>query len=133
MAKTKADWMNSHWRPMMGWTYMFTCIMDFIIFPVLWSILQAQQGGEVTSQWSPLTLQGAGLYHLAMGAILGVAAWSRGQEKLAGIAGGYSGYPYTPPSFSYDQSYETTQQWPTRRPSRFKNLERPVEPPQPEL
>jgi hypothetical protein len=27
-------------------------------------------------------LQGAGLYHLAMGAILGITAWSRGQERI---------------------------------------------------
>lgn len=38
--------------------------------------------GNVTEAWSPLTLQGAGLFHLAMGAILGVTAWSRGQEKM---------------------------------------------------
>jgi hypothetical protein len=82
----KEDWMNKKWRPMMGWSYMLTCIADFVIFPVLWSVLQALQGGEVNSQWNPITLQGAGLYHLAMGAVLGVAAWSRGQEKLAGVA-----------------------------------------------
>lgn len=84
MAK-KLDWAHTKWRPMMGWCYMVTCITDFIIFPVLWSILQAYNGGQVTSQWNPITLQGAGLYHLAMGAVLGVAAWSRGQEKLAGV------------------------------------------------
>lgn len=38
--------------------------------------------GNVTEAWSPLTLQGAGLFHLAMGGILGVTAWSRGQEKM---------------------------------------------------
>jgi hypothetical protein len=82
----KEDWMNSKWRPMMGWSYMATCIADFVIFPVLWSILQAVQHGNVSSQWNPITLQGAGLYHLAMGAVLGVAAWSRGQEKIAGAS-----------------------------------------------
>lgn len=88
MASTlkKNDWMKEKWRPMMGWMYMATCISDFIVFPVLWSILQAIQGGQVTSQWNPLTLQGAGLFHLAMGAVLGVAAWSRGQEKISGVA-----------------------------------------------
>jgi hypothetical protein len=82
----KEDWMNSKWRPMMGWSYMVTCIADFIIFPILWSVLQAIQHGNVSSQWNPITLQGAGLYHLAMGAVLGVAAWSRGQEKIAGAS-----------------------------------------------
>ena len=85
--KKKEDWMNAKWRPMMGWIYMVTCSCDFILFPVLWSILQSVTGASVT-QWNPITLQGAGLYHLAMGAVLGVAAWSRGQEKLAGVAGG---------------------------------------------
>lgn len=77
-------WTDNKWRPMMGWMYMATCITDFIIFPVLWSILQAYSNGQVTSQWDPLTLKGAGLFHVAMGAILGVTAWSRGQEKMAG-------------------------------------------------
>jgi hypothetical protein len=84
--KKAEDWMQTKWRPMMGWSYMLTCIADFVAFPVLWSVLQALQGGEVTSQWNPITLQGAGLYHVAMGAVLGVAAWSRGQEKIAGTA-----------------------------------------------
>lgn len=91
-AAKKEDWMNTRWRPAMGWVYMVTCITDFILFPILWSALQAAQNGQVTSQWDPITLRGAGLFHLAMGAVLGVAAWSRGQEKLAGVAGGYSGY-----------------------------------------
>lgn len=82
----KEDWMNKKWRPMMGWSYMLTCIADFVVFPVLWSVLQAFQGGTVTSQWNPITLQGAGLYHLAMGAVLGIAAFGRTQEKLTGTA-----------------------------------------------
>lgn len=80
------DFINSKWRPMMAFIYMITCATDFVIFPVLWSILQTVQGGQVTSQWSPLTLQGAGLYHIAMGAVLGLAAYGRSQEKIAGKA-----------------------------------------------
>lgn len=102
MAK-KLDWAHTKWRPMMGWCYMVTCIADFIVFPVLWSVLQAYNGGQVTSQWNPITLQGAGLYHLAMGAVLGVAAWSRGQEKMAGIERTYS-QPYSmSPTVNYEQ------------------------------
>lgn len=80
------NFINSKWRPMMAFIYMITCATDFVIFPVLWSVLQAVQGGQVTSQWSPLTLQGAGLYHIAMGAVLGLAAYGRSQEKIAGKA-----------------------------------------------
>jgi hypothetical protein len=66
--------------------YMIVCMMDMVIFPVLWSILQAFNHGQVTNQWQPLTLQGAGLFHLAMGAVLGIAAFGRTQEKMAGAA-----------------------------------------------
>jgi hypothetical protein len=95
----KEDWMNSKWRPLMGYMYMLVCIMDFVVFPVLWSLVQAVHGGQVSSQWQPITLQGAGLFHMAMGAIIGVAAFGRTQEKLANA----NQAPSTPsfgPSFS---------------------------------
>lgn len=82
----KEDWMNAKWRPMMGWMYMLVCTMDFVVFPVLWGILQTVGGGRVETQWMPITLQGAGLFHMAMGAIIGVAAFGRTQEKLAGAS-----------------------------------------------
>lgn len=76
------DWVNKKWRPMMGWMYMATCTFDFIIAPILWSIVQALGQGQVSMQWRPLTLDGAGLYHVAMGAVLGIAAYGRTREKL---------------------------------------------------
>lgn len=78
------DWINRKWRPAMGWIYMLTCTADFVIFPILWSALQAVSHGQVTSQWQPLTLQGAGLYHLAMGAVIGITSYGRTKEKLSG-------------------------------------------------
>jgi hypothetical protein len=80
--------MNSKWRPMMGWMYMLVCMFDMIVFPILWSLLQSLNHGQVTSQWNPLTLQGAGLFHIAMGAVLGIAAFGRTQEKLSGANNG---------------------------------------------
>jgi hypothetical protein len=87
MAEEKKDpnWMQNLWRPMMGWMYMVICMLDMAVFPVLWSLLQAMQHQPIT-QWNPLTLQGAGLFHIAMGAVLGIAAFGRTQEKLAGSA-----------------------------------------------
>ena len=84
--KEAQDWINKKWRPVMGWVYMLTCTMDFVLFPILWSLLQALSHGSVTSQWQPLTLQGAGLYHIAMGAVLGIAAYGRTKEKVEGKA-----------------------------------------------
>lgn len=101
--KKKEDWMNAKWRPMMGWTYMLTCIADFVLFPILWSVLQSLSKGQVNIQWQPITLQGAGLFHIAMGAVLGIAAYGRTQEKMNGANNGGIQLPpnvgttYTPP------------------------------------
>jgi hypothetical protein len=98
--KKKEDWMNSKWRPMMGWMYMIVCMSDFVLFPILWSLIQAIGGGQVHTQWQPITLQGAGLFHIAMGAVLGIAAFGRTQEKLGGAnnGGAQVGTTYTPPA-----------------------------------
>ena len=85
--KKPEDWMNSKWRPMMGWMYMVVCTMDMVVFPILWSLLQTVTHTPIT-QWDPLTLKGAGLFHVAMGAVLGLAAWGRTQEKLGGANNG---------------------------------------------
>jgi len=102
--KKKEDWMNSKWRPMMGWMYMLVCFFDFVIAPILWSLTQAMFHGGVNVQWQPLTLQGAGLFHISMGAVLGIAAYGRTQEKLNGANNGGIALPtsggttYTPPT-----------------------------------
>jgi hypothetical protein len=101
--KKKEDWMNSKWRPACGWMYILVCLFDFVIAPVLWSVLQSISHGSVNTQWQPLTLQGAGLFHVAMGAIIGVSAYGRTQEKLGGANNGGISLPgnvgttYTPP------------------------------------
>jgi hypothetical protein len=95
--KKDEDWMQKRWRPAMGWMYMVVCMFDMVIFPVLWSILQAVNHGQVHSQWQPLTLQGAGLFNLAMGAVLGIAAFGRTQEKVAGSASNVTA-PFIAPS-----------------------------------
>lgn len=76
-------WINKKWRPAMGWMYMVVCCFDMILFPILWAAIQSYQH-QMLTQWNPLTLQGAGLFHIAMGAILGITAFGRTQEKLAG-------------------------------------------------
>jgi len=99
----KEDWMNSKWRPMMGWMYMVVCSFDFVVAPIMWSLLQSLSHGSVNTQWQPLTLQGAGLFHIAMGAVLGIAAYGRTQEKLGGANNGgiqlpsNAGTTYVPP------------------------------------
>jgi hypothetical protein len=89
---------------MMGWMYMVVCSFDFVLAPILWSLLQSFSHGSVQTQWQPLTLQGAGLFHIAMGAVLGITAYGRTQEKLGGANNGgvqlppNAGTTYIPPS-----------------------------------
>lgn len=102
--KKKEDWMNSKWRPAMGWLYMLVCFCDFVLFPVLHAIYVAAlfkngvASTGVPAQWAPLTLQGAGLFHLAMGAVLGLAAYGRTQEKLSGANNGGLSLPGSVPT-----------------------------------
>ena len=104
--KKTEDWMTSKWRPLMAVTYMATIWFDFIVGPIIFNILQYYNPGQAVTSWTPLTLQGGGLYHLAMGGILGIAAWTRGKEKVAQIeagepksfSGGFEGTPVASPS-----------------------------------
>ena len=124
--KKKEDWMNSKWRPAMGWLYMFVCFFDFVLAPILWSLVQALYKGGINLQWQPLTLQGAGLFHISMGAVLGLAAYGRTQEKLQGANNGGIQLPanvgttYTPPppagqampgAFGVPTATTVTQSW----------------------
>ena len=86
--KEGEHWMKSYWRPAMGWLYMLICAFDFVIAPMLTMAMPVflKNLGATTityTQWQSLTLANGGLIHLAFGAILGITAWTRGQEKIA--------------------------------------------------
>lgn len=87
--KKKEDWMTSKWRPMMAIMYMICCLCDFALFPIMFTVVQfweVQAANDAFRQWTPITLQGGGLFHVAMGAVLGVSAYGRTQEKVAGAS-----------------------------------------------
>jgi hypothetical protein len=96
------------WRPLAAYIYLLICIFDFVGMPIYVSIANRQINFEVFEEirkfedvsvqtaiinklnvgkdaWTPLTLQGGGLFHLSFGAILGVSAFARGREKVAAI------------------------------------------------
>jgi hypothetical protein len=128
-AKKNEDWMNSKWRPAMGWMYMLVCTTDFVLFPVLWSLVQVVGGGEVRTQWSPITLQGAGLFHMAMGAILGIAAYGRTQEKMAGANNG----GIAPPAPSFSAPSAPAPAFVAPKPTPAPAFGAPQQPPHPEI
>ena len=129
--KPDEDWMTKKWRPMMAMMYMTCCLFDFALFPIMFTIVQFWEtavANDAFRQWVPITLQGGGLFHVAMGAVLGVSAYGRTQEKVAGASNVStnvptpelsSSYPAAPaprggfnnpaPSFAASQSFNTTE------------------------
>lgn len=99
ITKSEEDWMTKKWRPAMAIMYMTACLFDFVFFPIMFTVVQfweVSAANDAFRQWAPITLQGGGLFHVAMGAVLGVSAWSRGQEKMAGVSGGAAPAPALP-------------------------------------
>lgn len=82
--RREEHWFDKHWRPAMGWQYLVVCSFDFVIAPIFMSLLATYNKTPVVP-WVPLTLQGGGLYHLAMATVVGVTAYGRTQEKINGI------------------------------------------------
>ena len=116
ISKAEEDWMTKKWRPMMAVMYMIACIFDFVMFPIMFTAVQfweTQAANDAFRQWAPITLQGGGLFHVAMGAVLGVSAWSRGQEKMAGAAGGSNALQPVSQSVTttFGQSAPATNSW----------------------
>jgi hypothetical protein len=125
IVKSEEDWMTKKWRPMMAIMYMTCCLFDFVLFPIMFTAVQFWEtaiANDAFRQWAPITLQGGGLFHVAMGAVLGVTAYGRTQEKVAGASnistgvstGSYNndtsnfGSPQTQ-SFGSSQSFNTTE------------------------
>lgn len=84
---SKGEWMQKYWRPCAAFMYMTCCLCDFAIFPIMFTVVQfweEQASNDAFRQWVPITLQGGGLFHVSMCAVLGVSAYGRTQEKLAG-------------------------------------------------
>lgn len=74
-------WFDEKWRPAMAWQYIAICLFDFLLAPMLTGWF-AWKTGITYVPWKPISLSESGLYHMAMLTILGVATWSRGQEKI---------------------------------------------------
>lgn len=92
------------WRHFAAYIYLLICVFDFILMPIAYEawhralgpveLIQASKDLDPAAQveviktfsqqerWQPLTLGETGLFHIAFGAILGVAAWTRGNEKI---------------------------------------------------
>jgi hypothetical protein len=80
-AYNREGWYTRYWRATLAWAYIIICLFDFVIGPLFYAWF-AVYGDKSFGEWEPLTLSNAGVFHISMGAILGVSSWSRGQEKM---------------------------------------------------
>jgi len=80
--KQEEHWMKTYWRPGMAWLYMIICFVDFVVFPVVAMFLPIMTKLPYVP-WQSLSLSNGGLIHMAFGAILGISAYGRTQEKVA--------------------------------------------------
>ncbi len=109
--KENNKWYQQVWLPFAAGTYIIICIFDFMIMPVYVaahnSRIEARvfeslagkdvatfattlaQTAQATKQWNPLTLLGAGMFHLAFGALLTGGAVTRGMTKRSEVEGYY--------------------------------------------
>jgi hypothetical protein len=85
-------WLNRTWRPVVAWSFVLITLFDFIIGPILYTYMLGHFGQQI-QQWTPLTLQGAGLYYISIAAILGAASWGRTQEKIKQLSERYGAPP----------------------------------------
>lgn len=117
-------WYQSVWLPFAAATYIVICIFDFIIMPVyvtahnsrienlVFITLDRKDAAEFADglikanqsqrQWNPLTLLGAGMFHLSFGALLTGGAITRGMAKRSEVEGYYRyGDRYPPEQEEY--------------------------------
>ena len=74
-------WFMNKWRPAIAWSYLFVCLFDFVCLPIIYS--SVSENIDKLIDWTPYTLKGGGLYHMAMLAIVSVTAYGRTQEKIS--------------------------------------------------
>ena len=75
------SWFLSKWRPAIAWSYLFVCLFDFVGLPIIYS--SVSENIDKLIDWTPYTLKGGGLYHMAMLAIVSITAYGRTQEKIS--------------------------------------------------
>ena len=79
--KSVDDYLKDLWRPLMAWVYAIVVLFDFMIAPIMLGVYCAVFR-QPYIEWHSLTIQGGGMFHIAMGAVIGVSSYSHSQEKI---------------------------------------------------
>jgi len=144
----EAKWYQTVWLPFAAGTYIIICIFDFMIMPVyvaahnskiesrVFASLDGkdvatfaatiQQTAQATKQWNPLTLLGAGMFHMAFGALLTGGAVTRGLARKSEVEGyyRYGAAGYEDSDYDYEQSHGENAPYRPNRPgmyNRYRN------------
>ena len=81
-SRSHDNWIKTMWRPALAWSYVVINLFYFAIGPIMYNMLEYWNPGQELDAWTSVTLQGGGLYHLSMGAIIGISSHGRTKEKL---------------------------------------------------
>ena len=81
---------NRFWRDWAALIYLFICLVDFFIAPLIWNLKMEEHCNDKeryppgveckVTRWEPLTLGAGAMFHLSFGAILGATAWKKKDE-----------------------------------------------------
>lgn len=146
-------WYQRMWLPVAAYVYILICVFDFMIMPIYVTAHNSRIENEVfrelngkdalpladmiikanqaQRQWNPLTLLGAGMFHISFGALLTGGAVTRGFAKKSEIEGyyktqmtgydpnmnGYNQMSFKPPMYQQmpqQQTFGPTQQMPVQ-------------------
>jgi hypothetical protein len=88
------NFFTKYWRPFMCWQYGIVCFLDVGVLPIISWLFQVNPALGYVLVNSP----GAATYHMAMGAIAGVSAWTRTVEKQTAMRDGIPPPPINTPS-----------------------------------
>ena len=84
-SNNESNFVQRNWRSSMAVQYLVVCLFDFMLAPIFLGYYSWITNSPYIP-WVPLTLQGAGVYHLSMGAIVGVTSWAKTKEKIIEVA-----------------------------------------------
>jgi hypothetical protein len=131
----KEKWFVKYWRPAAAWVYLGICVFDFVVMPayhlqsqgtldrIVEVSMQLRQEDRLNAivqlsrktTWEPITLVSNGMIHLSFGAILGVAAWTRGRVQQEMVRNHDYDPPFTRDSFSRTDPPNSAPVRPPRR------------------
>lgn len=71
--KAPSSYANKRWHLFAAYAYVVICIFDFTVFPGIGLLLG--------KPWTPVTIQGMGIFHLSFGGLCGVGTWAFHRSK----------------------------------------------------